>query len=126
MDEIKKIIESFAERIEAPRVYLPTYNHSEDVARPHIEKQGDEYHWVVVERGEELQRKKTTEIKELMFWVFDSITFQMAITLELKNRNDDEDFRIQMFRIQEELIGKIDREYEKRIAQKHQKLLKGK
>ena len=112
MDEIRNTVESLAKKIEAPSIYLPSYNHSEDGARPHIEQQGNEYHWVVVERGEELQRKVTKEIKELMFWIFDSVTFEMAVGLELNNRKEEEDFRIQMFRIQEELIGKIDPEYE--------------
>ncbi len=124
MNEIKEIIKSLAERIDAPEIYLPTYNYSEDFARPHIEKHGSEYHWVVIERGEELERRKTKNVKELLFWVFDMVTFEMAVKLEVKNRIEEEDFRIQMFRIQEELIKKIDPEYEAIIAKKHFKLLK--
>ena len=112
MNEIKELIESLAKRIDAPEIYLPTYNHSEDGARPHIEKHGNEYHWVVTERGEELQRRKTKELKELLFWVFDMGTCEMAVKLEVKHRNEKEDFRIQMFRIQEELLKKIDPDFE--------------
>ncbi len=126
MNEIKEIVESLASRINAPEMYLPTYGISEDGARHHIEKQGTEYHWVIVERGEELQRRKTKEIKELMFWVFDTVTSEMASRLEVENRIENEDFRIQMFRIKEELIEKIDPEYRNRMAPKHLKLLRTK
>ena len=126
MNEIKGIVKSLASRIKAPEMYLPSYGISEDRARHHIEKQGAEFHWVVVERGEELQRRKTKDIKELMFWIFDTVTFEMACKLEVQNRIKDEDSRIQMFRIQEELIEKIDPEYRKRIEPKHRKLLRAK
>lgn len=126
MNKIKETIESLAKRINAPEIYLPTYNNSEDFARPHIEKHGNELHWVVIERGQELERRKTTELKELLFWVFDSVTFEMATKEEVKNRNEDEDFRIQLFKIQEKLIGKIDPDYQKALHEKHSKLLRKK
>ncbi|GAA5023561.1 hypothetical protein GCM10011506_06510 [Marivirga lumbricoides] len=51
MERIKSKIEELANRINAPKEYLPTYGYSEDFARPHIEVKGNELHWVVVERG---------------------------------------------------------------------------
>jgi hypothetical protein len=78
---------------------------------------------VVVERGQELERRQTTDEKELLFWVFDSVTFEMATRLELENRNENEDFRIQLFKIQEELIGEINSDYSDRLNIKHRKLL---
>lgn len=35
----------------------------------------------------------------------------MACDLELKNHRNEEDFRIQLFQIQEDLISKIDNDY---------------
>ena len=117
-------IENLASRINAPKEYLPTYGFSKDFARPHIEVVGNELHWVVVERGQELERRQTTDENELLFWVFDAVTFEMATRLELENRNENEDFRIQLFKIQEELISKIDSDYSNRLNIKHRKLLK--
>ena len=77
--------------IDAPKEYLPTYGFSEDFARPHIEVNGNELHWVVIERGQELERRHTTDEKEFLFWVFDAVTFGMATRLELQNRNENED-----------------------------------
>ena len=123
MEAIKSKIENLASRINAPKEYLPTYGFSEDFAKPHIEVNDNEFHWVVVERGQELERRQTTDEKELLFWVFDSVTFEMATRLELENRNENEDFRIQLFKIQEELIGEINSDYSDRLNIKHRKLL---
>ncbi|UZD23207.1 immunity 63 family protein [Algoriphagus halophytocola] len=124
MEQIKSKIEKLANRINAPKEYLPTYGFTEDFAGPHIEVNGKKLHWVIIERGQELARRQTTDEKEFLFWVFDAVTFEMATRLELQNRNENEDFRIQLFKIQEELIGEIDSDYSDRLNIKHRKLLK--
>ena len=53
MDLIKSEIKRLAKKINARKKTLPTFGSSEDFARPHIEKTGNIYHWVVVERGQE-------------------------------------------------------------------------
>ena len=123
MKQIKSKIEKLANRINAPKEYLPTYEFSEDIARPHIEVNGNELHWVVVERGQELERRQTTNEKEFLFWVFEAVTFKMATWLELQNRNENEDFRIQLFKTREELINEIDSDYSHRLNIKYRKLL---
>lgn len=123
MDEIKEMVELLAEQIAAPIDYLPTYNYSEDFARPHIEMQGNEYHLLVIEKGQEIKRQRTYDIEELIYWIFDSVTFEMALRLEVLNRNEEEDFRIQLFKIQEDLIEKINPKYKNSLEVKHRKLL---
>ena len=48
----------------------------------------------------------------------------MASNLELANRRENEDSRVQLFEIQEQLIRKIDPEYAETLHKKHQRLLK--
>ena len=79
---------------------------------------------VLCERGTEFSRQRTFEKKEILFWIFDSITFSMASNLELANRRENEDSRVQLFEIQEQLIRKIDPEYAETLHKKHQRLLK--
>ncbi len=50
----------------------------------------------------------------------------MACTEEVKNRREHEDFRVQLFQIQEDLIAKINTEYSERIKIKHDKILRWK
>ena len=126
MENLKKEVYRLAKLINASDEYLPTFETSEDFARPHIEKHGNEYHYVVVERGKDLFRKKTGVFEEIIYWIFKDVTFSIASEIELKNRIEDEDFRIQLFKIQEELIGKIHPNYRKRLEEKHRLLLSGK
>lgn len=120
---VESRVKDLAKLIGAPKHLLPTFGFSEQSGLPHIEITGDIYHFVVCERGSEFNRKTTKDLKELLFWIFDSVTFSMACDLELKNRRNDEDFRIQLFQIQEDLISKIDDDYAMTLKNKHDKLL---
>jgi len=126
LDNLKDIefeIKRLAKTINAPEIYLPTFGVSEDSGRPCIEFNGHEYSWVLRERGEEYKRISTAKKKEILFLTFESVTFEMAVRLELEKRKEGEDVRIQLFRIQEELISVIDKDFEYRIREKHDKLL---
>ena len=122
-DELKLEVLKLSKIINVPEHLIPTFDYSKDFARPHIEIQEQEYHFVIIERGQELERRKTFEIKEILFWIFDGITFSMASDLEVKNRKEGEDFRIQLFSIQENLIHQISPEFCKILKTKHSKLL---
>ena len=99
LTEIELEIREIAKKINAPEQYLPTFGFTEGNARPHIETHGDEFHYVINERGEEYKRVKTEDFNELLFLVFADVTFEMSEKMELENRKENEDFRIQMFQI---------------------------
>jgi hypothetical protein len=123
LNQIRRKVAEFSRLIDSPKRLSPTFGHSEQSGLPHIEVTGTDYHFVVCERGSENSRKSTTDINELLFWIFDSITFSMACDLELRNRRENEDFRIQLFQIQEDLIALIDTEYSDRLKTKYDKIL---
>jgi len=107
--DIQKQVETLGTRINAPQTLLPTYGHSADGARPHIELDSTgRFHFVVVERGQELERQTTAVLDDLLYWIFDTITFSMACAFELTNRNHAQDFRRILFSKQEELLGRIN------------------
>jgi hypothetical protein len=105
--QLRAVVEKMAARIEAPESALPTYGASEDFARPHIEIDGL-YHFVVVERGHELERRTTTDLDELLFWIFDSVTFSLASGYEVRNRKPLEDSRRLLFGKQVALMAQLD------------------
>lgn len=76
LDVARNEVERLARVIGAPGHMLPTHGRSEDFARPHIEFDG-RYHFVVVERGQELTRI-TGSLEEVLYRVFDGVTSQMA------------------------------------------------
>ncbi len=83
LEQIKDMIDKIAKRISPPSFLLPTYGQTQDGARPHIEVNANGYHYMIVERGQELERKTTNHLSELLYWVFASVTHQMAVNYEL-------------------------------------------
>jgi len=90
---------------------------------PHIEFRGNEYHFVVTDRGTEILRKKTTDVKELIFWLVEPDIFELAITWELKHRVKSQDPRRVMFAKQTEFMEQACPEYVDMLKFLHQELL---
>jgi len=122
--EIKDEIDRRAAVVGASGNLLPTYGCTEDFARPHIEADSRGYHYVVVERGSELERVTTPHLDELLFHVFDAITFSLAGQYEVQHRRRKEDGRIQMFSHKIELLAKLAPAWAERTARYHQEVLR--
>ena len=106
LDAVRARIAELSARIGAPENYGPTYGRSEDFARPHIEVDRA-YHYVVVERGLELERRSTDDLDALLYWALHDITWQMASDWELANRREGEDSRRQLFARHVELLERL-------------------
>lgn len=105
--ELEAEVRALARTIDAPERLIPTFGWTMDFAHPHIECSGDTMHWVVVERGQERERRTTFDRDELLYWVFQSVTFTMAGKWELAHRDEAEDFRRALFTKQFELLGML-------------------
>lgn len=125
LDEIKNKVQELANKINASSDLLPTYGYSKDFAYPHIEVDNSGLiHYVVIERGEELDRKTTDNLEEILYWIFSSVTFSIASEYELKNRIEDKDCRRIMFDKQEELLGMLNENWKQVENAKHKNILK--
>lgn len=89
---------------------------------PYIEI-SDAYHFVVEERGLELERRTTRDLDELLYWVFNDVTFTVASSFELRNRRPDEDSRRQLFAKQEELLNLASEAWGRRKESEHKAVL---
>jgi hypothetical protein len=123
LSEIKAEVDRRTVLIGASGFVLPTYGRTEDFARPHIEADSRGYHYVVVERGRELERITTRELDELLYHIFQSITFSLAMDFECKHRIAREDCRRQIFCHQVELLSRLDRRWAARCAQEQNRVL---
>ena len=122
--DIKAKTEELASLIDATTDLLPTYGYSRDFAYPHIEVDSNGLlHYVIVERGQELERKTTSDLDELLYWIFSDVTFSMANQHELKNRVADKDNRRILFAKQEELLGKLIINWQQKEREEHQRIL---
>ena len=123
LKQIKSEINQRAAKIDAPQSLLPTYGRSIDGAHPHIEVDARGYHYVIAERGQEKSRVTTTELGELLFEVFEDITFSIACQYELKHRIEGQDFRRLLFHYQEALLSRLSPEWAEKEAREHERIL---
>jgi hypothetical protein len=106
--EIEEEVRRLAGKIGAPEQSLPTFGRSEDGARPHIEVSDGGYHFVIVERGEELKRESTKDFRRLLYLIFAEVTFDMATGYEAEHRRPKVDFRRLLFETQIGLLKSLD------------------
>lgn len=123
--EIKIEVDRRAERIGASGNYaLPTYGHTEEFARPHIEVDSRGYHFVVVERGEERRRITTFDLDDLLYQIFQTVAFSLACSYELAHRVESQDFRRIGFHRQVELLAQLSPQWGERRAREHERILR--
>jgi len=118
LNQIEKTVQELAKKIGAPQELLPTFGVSRDFGYPHIEADVTGYHYVVVERGTEWERRSSRQLSDLYYWIFEGITFSMAGDFELKHRIANQDPRKLIFEKQIELLSKIDIDFANRVKKK--------
>jgi len=121
---IRKKTTDIARIINAPRDLLPTFGSTRDFGNPHIEVDKKNYHYVIVERGIEWERSTTQNLNELLYWIFNDVTFQMACDYEVKNRVNNQDFRRELFRKQLEFMKNINSDFSKKLEEEIREILK--
>ncbi len=124
LPEIKVEVDHLAAKINSPENLLPTYGTSEDFARPHIGVDSRFYFYVVVERGQELDRKWAPFLDQLLEWIFADVTFSMAFSYELEHRIESQDGRRIAFAKQIELLAMLDSNWAARESERHQQILR--
>lgn len=123
-DELRRRLETELKKVDGDVGLLPEINKSNDFAKPFIEIDRSRYNYVCRERGEEIFRKIPFDINELLYEVFDNVTFEMATKWEVKNRKQNEDFRLQLFAKQVDLMTRINKDFGDRLNNKLQRILK--
>jgi hypothetical protein len=123
LSEIKFRVDELARKIGASDSSLPTYGYTEDFAHPHLEVDSRGYHYVVIERGQELERSTTNDIDELLYTIFSGVTFGFACNYELAHRVETQDVRRIIFQHQVELLLRLKPEWGQREIKRHAKIL---
>ncbi len=118
--EVEKIIKNLADNINAPKNLLPSFDLPHGDGTPYIEIDNfGNYYFIISERGVECERKRSQNLDELLYWIFDSITFSIACDYEIRNRIEKQDFRRILFAKQEELLSILNKDWEEKKRKEH-------
>ena len=123
LSQLNDRVEELARVIAAPKETLPTFGYSEQSGRPHVEVDANGYHYVAAERGHEHSRQTTSDIDELLYAVFQDVTFVLACKYELNHRMTGQDFRRIMFAHQEDLLSRLNQSWGERGRLEHTHIL---
>jgi hypothetical protein len=123
LSQIQSKVTKLAEIVGAPAKTLPAFGRSEQNGRPHIEVDSAGYHYIIAERGQELERRTTPDIDELLYQIFQWITFELAVKYELDHRTQGQDIRRLLFDYQERLLSRISPSWGERRKQEHEQIL---
>ena len=104
---IEAMVAGLGRLLEAPAELLPTFGSNHDYARPEVRVDAQGYHLVVIERGQELDHQVFPALEELLFEVFEHVTFSMAGAYEVRHRIAGQDSRILLFDRQVELLARL-------------------
>ena len=116
LEQFRLEVDRRAAIIDALPELLPTYGRTEDGARPHIEFADGQWHYVVVERGVENERRSSPEIDPILYRVFHGVTFSMASGRAGRQRRAGQDWRRQLFAIQLDLLGRLSPKWQARCS----------
>ena len=120
LDAVRRRAKEYADRLGIRNLIIATKPQGD--GSPYVEID-DHYNFVIEERGLELERRRTKDLDELLYWFFDGITFTVSSSFELLHRKPHEDFRRQLFAKQEELLGYASSSWASRKAGEHQAIL---
>jgi len=123
LDSIRDQFLEIARNLHAPAKCARFNTSAQHDGCPHVECTNGEFNYVVTERGNEFERRKTNDPQELLFWLVSDLTWELALEWELRHRIPGEDFRRQLFRKDIELITQINPEWARRKREKYEKIL---
>jgi len=119
---VKKLMQKLPEKIELNSIL--TFGDQEDLAKPNVEIDNyKNYNIIIIEKGQELERIVISKFDDLIYWIFEKITFRLASNYEMNNRNKNEDFRRILFKKQEQLLGVISDEWKTVKENEHSEIL---
>ncbi|MGD0710714.1 MAG: Imm63 family immunity protein [Bacteroidales bacterium] len=122
LTDIKKMIDSYADKINVPVHLRPTYGNWKE-CHPNIEvDKNGQLRYEIYERGKQIKNEFALDEDDLCFRIFEGITFTMAHFFQLDKIEQDQ--RKFLFAKQEELLGQLNEKWKDRQHVEHQSILK--
>lgn len=113
LDSIKSRFYELSRQVDSPNATFRTTPGHDGSA--HCEVDDVAYHYVVTERGQEIERRSSSDPDEMLYWLISDVTWGMAINYELQNRETASTKRIDGRRVwmpyHVELLQKVDQQW---------------
>ncbi len=123
IQELYTQVREMAGKIAATPQLFPTFGTSDLSGRPYIVIQEDMYYFLVNDRDTVSINRQTNSLPELLYWIFDDITFHMGVDHAINHRVTDVDPRRMIFKKQLELLQILRPEWREQKQQELQELL---
>ena len=123
VEELQAELYRLAGKINAPMDNLKIGDQFSDVV-VNVEIHGDEYHYVVIERGKEQKRIVTKSFFDIEYLFIEAATFSLASKYELNHRIPGQDFRRLLFQHQLELMKKLGPKWYEKLMREIGEILK--
>lgn len=114
---------SMAEQLDVAAYYKVFHTSPQHDGAPHVEMRSGKFEFVVTERGSELERISGLDNDEVLYLLFEGITFIMATSYELRNRKPTGDGRAVWFPYQEKLMEGLRPSWGVRLKAEHERTL---
>lgn len=115
VEEIKKYIFELGESIglDTESKLYPRFSKDSNVFNEgaSIYVENSKYYYVIMERGHVNKCYESEDIEEILYPLFESITFSMASDYELNHRIKNEDSRKLIWKKQLELLEKVNKKF---------------
>jgi len=103
-------------------MFSRTSNVFNDGASIYVEN--SKYYYIIMERGQLNKLFESKDLEEVLYPLFESITFSLASDYELNHRIENEDSRRLLWKKQLELLKKINRNFFVKCQIEIEKILK--
>lgn len=107
LDDIQERYTAIVRQLLGPCATGPINTSPRHDGTPHIETRDGGWEYVVTDRGCELERRRTTDSDEVLFWLVADLTWGMAVGYELKHRRGGNDCRRVIFAKQVEWLHAV-------------------
>lgn len=114
IEDIRGAVYEIGRKINAPKRLLSIPTEPIGDGSYYLEIKGSEYHLVSCDRGLEIDRKVSINYRDILYWIFDDVTFSMAIQYEKENRIPNQDQRRLIYERKLSLLALIDSAWAKK------------
>ena len=124
LDSVRSKFYDLVQPFDVDPVYKRFATAATDDGGPHVEHRDGIYAYVLTERGNEYERRETSDPDELLYWLVSGTTGAAAQQFELANRIAGRDPRRLLFARHVELLEHIRADWGSRKREEYERVLK--